>query len=125
VLVLSNVNNRNLKVDVSLSLSNAAGAGKGSLLQSVDGKLSRQNIASIELLSPMSPVRKKIEISKEGLLTSQASSVEKEKNETMEFDYVNPELALLYTNRDEQIQTQKLTQRSTDEKLEPNSKETL
>jgi len=105
VLVLSHNRNSIMQVDVSLSLSHIAAAqgGKASLLHSIDGSLSRQNIGSMELMSPMSPVRKKIEISKEGLLTSQASSVEKEKNETMEFDYVHPELALLYTNRDEQI----------------------
>jgi hypothetical protein len=54
-------------------------------------------------------VRKKVDISMERR-SSQDSSVEKDKADHPDFEnYTNPEMALLYTNREDQIQTQKLS----------------
>ena len=58
--------------------------------------------------SPMN-VRKRVDISMERK-SSQDSSVGRDKADSPDFEnFVNPEMALLYTNREDHIQTQKLS----------------
>lgn len=92
--------NEQANLDVSMSLSNIAAQtqiANGTKVSQDDNPRSNIGFNSESGISPI--VRKKVTISQNERFSSQSSSMEKDRNETVELEQAE----LLYTNREEMI----------------------